>query len=264
MRAPVSPLFVPGNRPERFEKAAATQADAIIVDLEDAVDAAQKDEARGNLSKHGVTAKPVFARINGAGTDWWDRDLAGLGTAGLAGIMVPKAETAGDLAAVAQASGGGVPIIPLIETVVGLENLAGILRAPQVLCVGFGSLDFALDLGCQPTWEALLYTRSRLVLESRRAGRLPPIDGVTPTLDDAELIGNDATRARAMGFGGKLAIHPKQVAPILTAFRPTEKEIAWAGRVLDAATSDSAVKVDGQMVDKPLVERARRIKEAAG
>lgn len=264
MRAPVSPLFVPGNRPERFEKAAATPADAIIIDLEDAVDASQKDEARGNLASHGVTAKPVFARINGAGTDWWDRDLAALGTASLAGIMVPKAEFADDLFAVSKASGGDVPIIPLIETVVGLENLGEILRAPQVLCVGFGSLDFALDLGCEPTWEALLFTRSRLVLKSRRAGRLPPIDGVTPTLDDSELIGSDAARARAMGFGGKLAIHPKQVAPILAAFRPTEKEIAWAGRVLAAATSDSAVKVDGQMVDKPLVERARRIQEAAG
>lgn len=263
MRAPISPLFVPGNRPERFEKAAATEADAIIIDLEDAVDASQKDEARGNLSKHGVATKPVFARINSAGTDWWDRDLAALGSAGLAGVMVPKAEFADDLAAVAKAAGDGVPLVPLIETVVGLENLGEILRAPQVLCVGFGSLDFALDLGCEPTWEALLYTRSRLVLESRRVGKLPPIDGVTPTLDDSELIGSDAARARAMGFGGKLAIHPKQVAPILAAFRPTEKEIAWAGRVLAAATSDSAVKVDGQMVDKPLVERARRIQEAA-
>lgn len=264
MRAPTSPLFVPGNRPERFEKAAATQADALIIDLEDAVDASQKDDARANLLSHGVTAKPVFARINSAGTDWWHRDLAALNSAGLAGIMVPKAETAADLAAVAKATGAGVPIIPLIETVTGLDALDDILQASQVLCVGFGSLDFALDLGCEPTWEALLFTRSKLVLASRRAGRLPPIDGVTPTLDDADLVGQEAARARDMGFGGKLAIHPKQVASILASFRPTPKAIAWAEVVLAAATSDSAVKVDGQMVDKPLVERARRIVEAAG
>lgn len=263
INAPTAPLFVPGDRPERFAKAAATVADAIIVDLEDAVDATNKEAARSNLVSHGVGSKPVYARINSAGTPWWEEDLAAIGRAGLAGVIVPKAEAAVDLVAVAQSAGDHLALIPLIETVRGLDNVDAILRVPQVTCIGFGSLDFGLDLGCEPSWEALLFTRSRLVLASRRAGKRPPIDGVTPTLDDEELIGAEARRARSLGFGGKLAIHPRQVAPILAAFRPTEKEIAWAERVLTAATSDSALKVDGQMVDKPLVERARRIREAA-
>jgi citrate lyase subunit beta/citryl-CoA lyase len=262
MHAPITPLFVPGDRPERFSKAAATEADAIIIDLEDAVDAARKDAARTAARSHDVTTKPVYLRINGAGTPWWSADLAAIAGSKLAGIVIPKAEQVADLAAVAAAAGPDVVLIPLIETVTGLDNVDRILTAQQVICVGFGSLDFGLDLGCEPSWEALLYSRSCLVMASRRAGRLPPIDGVTPSLDDAELIVADARRARAMGFGGKLAIHPKQVAPILSSFHPTENEVAWAERVLAAAVSDSAVKVDGQMIDKPLVERARRIRAA--
>jgi len=263
MRAPIAPLFVPGDRPERFTKAAATAADAVIIDLEDAVDPSTKEAARANLLRHDIASKPVLARINGAGTSWWKEDLAMLDSAALSGVIVPKAERAGDLAEAAGSAGGKLAIIALIETVEGLDNIQAILSVPQVICVGFGSLDFGLDLGCEPSWEALLFTRSQLVLASRRAGKQAPIDGVTPTLDDPDLIAAEAYRARNMGFGGKLAIHPKQVLPILTAFRPTEKEITWAERVLAAATSDSAIKIDGQMIDKPLVERARRLMEAA-
>lgn len=259
MRAPVSPLFVPGDRPERFAKAAASDADAIIIDLEDAVDPARKGEARRNLAGHGVTSKPVYVRINSAAAPWWEDDLAALAAIDIAGVVVPKAERADDIAAVARAAGGNAAIIPLVETVAGLDALGGILAAPQVLCVGFGALDFGLDLGCEPSWDALLYTRSQMVLASRRAGKAPPIDGVTPNLEDLELVGADARRARAMGFGGKLAIHPKQVGAILAAFQPSERERAWAGQVLAAATSDGVVKVNGEMVDRPLVERARRI-----
>lgn len=259
MRAPVSPLFVPGDRPERFSKAAATDADAIIIDLEDAVDATKKGEARQNLADHGVTTKPVYVRINSAGAPWWGDDLATLASANIAGVVVPKAERAHDIAAVARAVGGEATIIPLVETVAGLDALGDLLSAPQVLCVGFGALDFGLDLGCEPNWEALLYTRSQLVLASRRAGRQPPIDGVTPNFEDLELVGAEARRARAMGFGGKLTIHPKQVSAVLMAFQPTEQLRTWAEHVLVAATSDSVVKVNGEMIDKPLVERARRI-----
>lgn len=259
VQPPIAPLFVPGDRPERFAKAAASSTDAVIIDLEDAVDGAFKEAARRNLLTHGVTGKPVLARINAASSEWMDGDLAVLADARLDGVILAKAESADEIAAVAKAAGPGVALIPLIETVLGLSRIDAILKAPQVLCAGFGSLDYGLDTGCEPGWEPLLHARGLLVFASRLAGVAAPIDGVTPTLDDPVLVEEEARRARAFGFGGKLAIHPKQVAPILAAFRPATDEIAWAQSVLAAATSGAAVKVDGKMVDKPVIEKARRI-----
>ena len=262
--APIAPLFVPGDRPERFVKAAATNADSVIIYLEDAVDASFKGAARANLLSHSVSGKPIIARINSAASEWWIDDLRALTSARIDGVMVPKTESAGQLEAVARVVGEDVAIIPLIETVIGFFRLDEILKVPRVLCVGFGSLDFSLDAGLEHDWEPLLYTRSRLVLSSRLARVAAPIDGVTPTLDDPALVESAARRARSLGFGGKLAIHPTQTAPILAAFLPTVTEIAWAKKVTSAARSDSAVKIDGQMIDKPLVEKARRIMCAAG
>lgn len=263
MFIPVTPLFVPGDRPERFAKAAASAADSIIIDLEDAVDGANKAAARANLLSHAVTEKPVMVRINSEGTRWWQDDLAALAGANVAAVLVPKAETRNAMDAVANAVGRDIPTIALVETVAGLEQLADILAARQVLCAGFGSLDYALDLGCEATWEPLLYTRSRIVHQSRMAGAMAPLDGVTMALDAPDLVYEEALRARAMGFGGKLSIHPKQIAPTQKAFRPSEKDIAWAEKVLASITSDAAIQVDGQMIDKPLFEKARRIVAAA-
>jgi citrate lyase subunit beta/citryl-CoA lyase len=263
MFVPVTPLFVPGDRPERFAKAAASAADSIIIDLEDAVDASSKDAARANLLAHEVTGKPVMVRINGEGTPWWADDLEALGKARVDVVLVPKAETKAAMEAAARAVGRDVPTIALVESAVGLERLADILSASRVLCASFGSLDYALDMGCEPTWEPLLYTRSRIVYQSRLAGLAAPLDGVTLAIDDPDLVQEEAMLARAMGFGGKLSIHPKQIAPAAAAFRPSEKDVAWAERVLAAVTSDAAVKVDGQMIDKPLVEKARRIMAAS-
>lgn len=263
-RAPIVPLFVPGDRPERFEKAASSQADAIIIDLEDAVDAEAKDAARANLIGHGVSRKPVFARINAADSPWWENDLAAIGQARLDGVVLPKAASVDAVAAVARAAGPDAAVIVLIETVQGFFDLERILRAPQVLCAAFGSLDFGLDAGCEPDWEPLLYVRSRLVLVSRLVGVAAPIDGVTPTIHDAALIADETRRAAAMGFGGKLAIHPKQVEPIASAFHPDEEAVAWASRVMAATRDGAAIQVDGRMVDKPLLEKADRILRVAG
>ncbi|WP_332461242.1 HpcH/HpaI aldolase/citrate lyase family protein [Acuticoccus mangrovi] len=256
MRAPVAPLFVPGNRPERFAKAAATDADAVIIDLEDAVDPADKAAARDNLAAHAISDKPVIARLNGAESEWWEDDLALVRSARLDGVMVPKAEDADALKA---AGAGGLAVIALVETARGLSRLADLLAVKGVVCVGFGSLDFALDLGCEPDWEALSLARCTFVYQSRLAGKSAPIEGVTPAFDNPALVEEEARRARALGFGGKLAIHPKQVAPIRAAFRPDEAAIRWAEAVVASATSGAAVGVGGAMVDKPLVERARAI-----
>ncbi len=263
MFVPVAPLFVPGDRPERFAKAAASEADSIIIDLEDAVDAASKDVARSNLLAHEVTGKPVMVRINGEGTRWWADDLAALARAKVDVVLVPKAETKAAMEAAAKAVGRDVPTIALVESALGLERLGDILSAPRVTCASFGSLDYALDLGCEPTWEPLLYARSVIVHKSRLAGVAAPLDGVTLAIDQPDLVREEALRARAMGFAGKLSIHPKQIAPTLEAFRPSEKDVAWAQKVLASVTSDAAIKVDGQMIDKPLVEKARRIVAAA-
>jgi citrate lyase subunit beta/citryl-CoA lyase len=263
MFAPVTPLFVPGDRPERFSKAAASAADSIIIDLEDAVDASAKDAARDNLLAHSVTAKPVMVRVNGEGSAWWNDDLAVLARARVDAVLVPKAETRAAMEAAAEAVGRDIPVIALVESVKGIEALGDILAAPRLLCACFGSLDFALDLGCEAGWEPLLYARSRIVHQSRLAGVVAPIDGVTMAIDDPGIVEADARRARAMGFGGKLAIHPAQVAPIAAAFRPSADQIAWAERVIAGAVTGAAVKVDGEMIDKPLVEKARRIMVAA-
>lgn len=257
---PVAPLFVPGDRPERVSKAAASGADAVVVDLEDAVDATVKDEARANAVDADTGDVPLFVRINGADTAWFLPDLRALATRRLplAGVLLPKAERPVDVSTVTEVL-GNVPVIALIETARGLVDVAALLAHDAVPGVAFGSIDFALDLGCASDWEPLIHARSRLVLESRLAGKAPPVDGVTAEFRNLDLLQAEATRARAMGFGGKLAIHPAQVAPIRVAFAPSDREIDWARRVVAGAESDGAVAVDGQMIDRPIVEQARRI-----
>lgn len=257
---PVAPLFVPGDRPERVAKAAASGADAVIVDLEDAVDAAKKGEARAAAAEADAGQVPLWVRVNGSDTEWFEADLAALAARAKAvtGIVLPKAERADDVARIAQAL-GPVAVLPLVETARGLKDVATLLALASVPGLAFGSIDYALDLGCASAWEPLLAARSALVFESRLAGKVPPIDGVTAEFRNLELLGDEAARARALGFGGKLAIHPAQIAPIQAAFRASAEEVDWARRVVAGAESDGAVAVDGQMIDKPLVEQARRI-----
>ncbi len=256
----VAPLFVPGDRPERFPKAVSAGAQSIILDLEDAVAADDKARARDCVVQHGIEAVPVIVRINPAGTPWFDDDLAMLRDARIAGVMIPKAADPDVVEVVAGGARVGA-IIPLVESAVGVGNLAALLGARSVLLAAFGSIDLAVDLGCDEAWEPLLGARSELVLRSRVAGIAPPIDGVTTATDDAPRVTQEAKRARSLGFRGKLAIHPKQLAPIRAAFEATEAERAWAARVLAAIDRDprGALTVDGCLVDRPVIERARRI-----
>lgn len=262
-RAPIAPLFVPADRPERFAKAAASGADAVILDLEDAVAPAAKAGARANLAAHGVAGVPVVIRINAQGTADFAADLAALRGASFDAVMLPKAEDAAQVAALHAGLGRQVTVLALVESARGIAGLAPLLAAPGVAQAAFGSLDFALDLGCTPSWEALLMARSQLVLYSKLAGLAPPLDGVTTSLDDAALVEAEARRAAEMGFGGKLLIHPKQAAPVQLAFLPDARTVAWARKVLAAAGGAGAVRVDGAMVDRPLIERARRVVELA-
>ncbi len=269
MTPPRSYLFVPADRPERFAKALACGADAVIVDLEDAVAPAAKHAAREALARwlnsfdgDGAT---LLVRTNAPGTEWFDADLALLRAApprALAALILPKAERAAELDHAHRVS-GGLPLVPLIETAAGFDHLRELAQAPGVQRLAFGSIDFQLDLGIDESDDGteLLFFRSQIVLASRLAALAAPIDGVTTTLDDTERITRDARAARRLGFGAKLCIHPKQVATVQAAFTPSAAELDWARRVLDAVerAGGAAVAVDGRMVDRPVELRARQL-----
>ncbi len=255
----VVPLFVPGNRPERFWKAAASGADAIIIDLEDAVAIDAKGEARASL-RTGFGTVPILVRINGIGTPWHEADVRALSRHGFAAAVVPKAEASVEFAALCAAS--PIAVIALVESARGLADVRRIAAMSNVARIAFGSIDFCADLGCAHSREALLMARTELVLASRLAGLTPPIDGVTTTIDDASGVSADARHARDLGFGGKLCIHPRQIEVIRTGFAPDEVEILWARKVL--ASGDGAAAVDGAMVAEPVRIRARTILKRAG
>jgi citrate lyase subunit beta/citryl-CoA lyase len=256
-------LFVPGNRPERFAKACAAGADAVIVDLEDAVPPSDKLAARDALAAWLSPAHPVLVRINSADSEWFRDDLALCGLPGVAGVVLPKAEQEHDVAAIAAA--GAPAILPLIESAQGMWNAIGLARSPCVRRLVFGAIDFSFDLGISEGHEQLLYFRSQLVLVSRVAGIEPPVDGVTAALDDPGLVREDTGRARALGFGGKLCIHPKQVALVNAGFAPSAAELAWAASVLRAAANSNgaAVALDGKMVDRPVILIAQQMLDEA-
>lgn len=254
-------LFVPGSRPERFGKALDAGADAVILDLEDAVGPADKATARDAIAGWLSPARPVLIRINGAGTPWFDDDLALCSRPGVAGVVLPKAESADDIARVAARVGAGVPILPLIESALGIWNLHEIATAPQVDRLLFGSIDFQVDLGIDGEGEELLYFRSQLVLVSKVAGLRAPVDGVCAAIDDADRLRDETQRGRRFGFGGKLCIHPKQVAVVRSCFLPSAEDVAWAERVVaaDSAAGGAAVALDGKMIDRPVLLKAREI-----
>lgn len=258
-------LFVPADRPERFAKALASGADAVIFDLEDAVAPDAKARARAALGDwlRSATAH-VIVRINGAQSEWFADDLSLVASPAVAGVMLPKSERVEDLARVAQAAPGR-ELLPLIETAVGFEHVRAIAQASGVARLAFGSIDFQLDLGIRGDDEELLYFRSHLVLASRLAGIDAPIDGVCAALDDAARLEQETLRARRLGFGAKLCIHPRQVEIVNRAFGPTPDEIAWARRVLQAAVDahGGAVALDGKMIDRPVILQAEAIVRAA-
>lgn len=247
-----APLFVPADRPERFAKAAASGADAVILDLEDAVAPAAKPVARAALAAD-FTELPVIVRINATGTAWHEDDLAAVAALPVAGIMLPKAERIEDLARVAAIK----PVIALVETVAGMSAASDLARSGHAARLAFGSVDYAADLGCAHVREALAAARAEVVFASRLGSLLPALDGVTTDVSDPERAADDARHAALLGFGGKLVIHPRQVEPVRQAFAPTEAELDWARRVL--ASGDGVAVVDGTMVDEPVRIRARSI-----
>jgi len=263
-------LFVPATKPERFAKALDSGADCIVIDLEDAVAEGSKDAARDQLARYLSQSDPerlarVVVRANASGTPWHADDLALLrGWAGRGvAVMLPKSEDPAALRDAARALGGEARAVALIESLAGLDAADALARDPQVARLAFGHLDFQLDLGMRASAEEpeLAFARNALVAASRRAGLPAPIDGVTVDTGDAERLAADARRARAFGFGGKLCIHPMQVAGVNEVLGHSEAERAWARRVLEEAArrGGEAFSLDGRMVDLPVIRAARAI-----
>jgi citrate lyase beta subunit len=259
-------LFVPANRPERISKALASGIDVVVVDLEDAVAPVDKPAARLALITW-LDANPderVVVRINAADTLWHEHDLAACRHIGIAGVMLPKADSA---AQVQHAYGvSGKPVLCIVETVQGIDALTHIAAAPGCARLMFGKLDLAVELDLIPDEadpEELVFLpwRAMLVLASRRAGLPAPVDGVFTAIGDQAGLATYAARARRHGFSGQLLIHPSQVTEAAAAFTPSAQDIAWAQSVcrLAEAAGGGVVVLDGRMIDAPVMARARNV-----
>jgi citrate lyase subunit beta / citryl-CoA lyase len=284
-------LFAPGSRPELLAKAQLGDADAMIFDLEDSVPLNAKDEARKNIADALAVGlkKPMFLRISNPRAGDFMADLQVLANASsllnVAGIVLPKADDAEDIQAVAKAlkdveskhnmQEGTLSILPLIETCLGLRNGFDIAKAStRVIGMALASAeqgDFMVDLGGRwtPRSLALAYPRSKLVVDARAAGVQWLVDGVFMNLKDTDMLREECLIARELGFVGKMAIHPTQVDVMHTVFSPSDLEVAYA-RGLIAAFRDGeargvgAVKYEGMMVDYANVRLAERTLALAG
>ncbi len=260
-------LFVPANRPERINKALASGADAVIVDLEDAVAPDAKDAARQALAtwlRSTGANTPVLVRVNGADTPWHADDLDACRVPGVEAVMLPKAEAAAHIVNAHMAT--GKPILPIIESAAGVQHVLAIAQTPGCARLVFGKLDLAIDLGLEPAdddREEIVFQpyRAQLVLASRLAGLASPVDGVFTALDDDAALAVYTRRARRDGFSALLLIHPRQVATVTAALAPADEELRWAHRVMavSAEASGNAAVVDGRMVDAPVIARAQRL-----
>lgn len=260
-------LFVPGNRPERFEKAARSGADAVVLDLEDAVPLADKAAAREAIQAAWPMLRdigvPLVVRTNPADHALGMEDLRWLARLSPPeGVMVPKTESAAALANV-RAALPAVAMLPLIESAAGYAALPAIAAAAGVLRLVVGHIDFMADTGlqCSEDEPELAPLRFAVAMATRSGQLAPAVDGVTASIQDDDRLRQDTRRALRFGFGGKLCIHPRQVPVVHDVLAPTADEIAWARRVLDAdaASGGAAVQIDGRMVDLPVVLQARRL-----
>lgn len=265
---PVSWLYVPGDRPDRFEKAIASGAHVVIVDLEDAVVPEHKAQARRNALDLLAAAAPdsVEVRVNDVRTDWGRDDLAAITDhPALRAIRLPKVKSAEDVArAVALLSAYAAPITCLLETALGVENAYAIATAPRVGAIGLGEADLAGDLGTSDD-AGLSWPRSRVVVAARAAGLDPPAQSVFADVADLDGLARSCVAGRALGFRGRAAVHPRQIPVIHASYRPSEIEVRAAQEVLtglaDARADGRGVVAlpDGRMVDEAMRRRAEEV-----
>ncbi|MBU6530368.1 HpcH/HpaI aldolase/citrate lyase family protein [Streptomyces mayonensis] len=250
-------LFVPGDRPDRFDKAAASGADLVVIDLEDAVAAENKERARESAAAWLALGNRAAVRINAPGTPWSEADLAMAAEHG-SPLVVPKAEDPVVLAELAARTAGRCDLVALVETALGVERAHEVCATSGVVRAAFGNVDLAAQLGvAHDDHTALAHARRRLVVASAAAGIAPPVEGVTTAVRDTGVLRADIAHGRRLGFTGKLCIHPDQLPAVAEGFAPSARELQWARSVLGAG--ESVTTMDGHMIDKPMLERARRI-----
>ena len=258
-------LFAPGNDERKLQKALAAGADAVVADLEDAVPAGEKEAARTVASRvlgGTATGSLVAVRVNGVGTEHWEADLQAVADLELDVLVLPKAtpEAVGALGA------DGPPVVAIVESAIGVRQAYDTARLPRVSALVLGAVDLGLELGLEPRpdGQEVLYARSQLVVDSAAAGIRSPFDLVHVDTRDDEGLEAEARLARSLGFRGKACIHPAQVQIVNRVFSPTDEERDRARRVVEAyerglADGRGAVALVGEMIDLPVVERARRV-----
>jgi len=276
-------LFVPGNRPDRIEKAFNTEADVIIIDLEDAVPLSEKESSRSNVREK-VTQfadRMILVRTNALGSPFINGDLDEAIVEGVNGIVLPKVEKADNIHDINKLlleveknrtlPDGSIRIFPLIESAAAVQHIYNIVstktKPKRIYTVMFGAADYTLDMGIEMTMEGneLFYARSRIAIACRAGGIAPPID--TPFMIDlknTEALISDAERAKELGFQGKLVIHPKQVEPCNRIFSPAPEEVARAEKTIQAfeeaeAAGTAAIQLEGKFIDYPVVKRSKDI-----
>src|SRR3990172_6169875 len=285
MRLIRSALYVPGNSAKMLQKARGISADALLLDLEDAVSAGGKDAARSlvasTFGEPWPTDKAVFVRLNFLSSDIWEQDLESILPQLPSGLVIPKVESADQVRlidrqidAVARAAwvdASSVALIVMLESALGILRALEIATASPRLCgLLLGTEDLTLDAGLQRTPEGLelLHARSQIVFAAAAAG-IQALDGIWADIADLEGLRRDAVRGRSLGFSGKSLIHPSHVPVVNEVFSPSQEEIDRARRVVAAFASSErhgvgAISFEGQMLDRPHLERARRLLLAFG
>jgi citrate lyase subunit beta / citryl-CoA lyase len=264
---PLSWLYVPGDRPDRFDRAAASGADVVVVDLEDAVVPDRKERARADALEwlRGAAPGSAEVRVNALGSPWATADLAAFGDLpALRAVRLPKVESAADVAAALDLlAATRVGLVCLLETARGVEAAFEIASAHErVVGVGLGEADLRSDLGVSDD-EALAWPRGRVVVAARAAGLPPPAMSVYPHVHDLTGLAASCRAGRRAGFLGRAAVHPRQVPVITESFLPTQAEVDDARAVVEALADGTdrgvAVLPDGRMVDAAMLGRARRV-----
>src|SRR5262245_8861786 len=269
MRPRRSVLFMPGSNARALEKARTLPADALILDLEDAVAPAAKAEARARVlaavRAGGYGSREVIVRVNGPGTPWGADDLAAVAHAGVDAVLLPKVESANAVNAATSVLGPAAAVWCMLETPRGILNAPTIAAAPQVAALVMGTSDLGKDLHVRPTRDRLpLLTSLELCVLAARAAGITALDGVHLDLDDDDGFAAACRQAADLGFDGKTLIHPRQVATANEVFAPAAIEVDWARRVLAAhgdalARGHGVVVLDGRLVENLHVEDARRV-----
>lgn len=257
-------LFTPADRPDRFDKGRDASRGALILDLEDGVAPANKPGARDAAREWLGRGNVALVRVNAVDTAAFGDDVAALASAkGLEAVVIPKAQSAADVAKVARAWPGAA-LFPLVESPAGLCRLGEIAGAHGVVQLMLGALDMHAALGMRfPQADFIAYCRIQLALASQVAGLAPPVDSPFPGFKDAAAVARDAGAAAGLGFAAKLCIHPAQLDPVRSAFTPSEDELAWAREVEAVAAAGGAGSVRGAMVDAPVLASARQILDRA-